>query len=101
MYGTGLVSVVSGPAVPSSHLESGDALELHHLQHLLGLSINLDDVLKEDKMYYNMYVSTERVIVSKPLNISTILRCKWAGPADYALAPLQKENSNGNCTEDS
>ena len=54
MYGTGLVSVVSGPAVPSSHLKSGDALELHHLQHLLGLSINLDDVLEEDKMYYNV-----------------------------------------------
>ena len=31
----------------SGHLEAGNRLEVHHLQHLLGLSINLDDVLEE------------------------------------------------------
>merc|ERR550539_2001758 len=40
----GLVSVISGPAV-GGHLESRNALEVHHLQHLLGLGVNLDDVL--------------------------------------------------------
>ena len=31
----------------SGHLEAGNRLEVHHLQHLLGLSIDLDDVLEE------------------------------------------------------
>eukprot|EP00091_Calanus_sinicus_P019159 TRINITY_DN4684_c0_g1_i1.p1 TRINITY_DN4684_c0_g1~~TRINITY_DN4684_c0_g1_i1.p1 ORF type:complete len:101 (+),score=9.68 TRINITY_DN4684_c0_g1_i1:36-338(+) len=31
--------------VVGGHLESRDALEVHHLQHLLGLGINLDDIL--------------------------------------------------------
>ena len=33
----------------SGHLESRNALEVHHLQHLLGLGINLDDILQEEK----------------------------------------------------
>ena len=32
-------------------LKSGDGLEVHHLQHLLGLSVNLNDViLKKSKI---------------------------------------------------
>ena len=38
-----LVPVVSAPA--ALELEAGDALEVHHLEHLLGLGVNLDDVL--------------------------------------------------------
>ena len=36
-------------------LESGDGLEVHHLQHLLGLSVNLNDViLKKSKILENL-----------------------------------------------
>ena len=42
----GLISVISGPAV-GRHLESRNALEVHHLQHLLGLGVHLNDVLEE------------------------------------------------------
>lgn len=38
-----LVPVVSAPA--ALELEAGDALEVHHLEHLLGLGVDLDDVL--------------------------------------------------------
>ena len=67
----GLVSVISGPAV-GGHLESRNALEVHHLQHLLGLGVNLDDVLQERiiRICSPRYFSG----VSKPLNISTIKR---------------------------
>ena len=40
-----LVPVVSAPA--ALELEAGDALEVHHLEHLLGLGVDLDDVLLE------------------------------------------------------
>ena len=30
----------------SGHLEPRDGLEIHHLQHLLGLGIDLDDILE-------------------------------------------------------
>merc|ERR1712012_1197199 len=33
----------------SGHLEAGNRLEVHHLQHLLGFSINLDDVLLKSR----------------------------------------------------
>ena len=75
MYGTGLVSVVSGPAVPSSHLESGDALELHHLQHLLGLSINLDDVLGAKTGHIQLHRQTSGPWQEEPLWPSL---CRWA-----------------------
>ena len=32
----------------SGHLEAGNRLEVHHLQHLLGLGVNLDNVLKDE-----------------------------------------------------
>ena len=32
----------------SGHLEAGDGLEVHHLQHLLGLSVDLDDILERE-----------------------------------------------------
>ena len=31
----------------SGHLEAGNRLEVHHLQHLLGFSINFDNILKK------------------------------------------------------
>ena len=34
----------------SGHLEAGDRLEVHHLQHLLGLSVNLDDILERNTL---------------------------------------------------
>ena len=40
-----LVPVVAAPA--ALELEAGDALEVHHLEHLLGLGVDLDDVLLE------------------------------------------------------
>ena len=30
-------------------LESGDGLEVHHLQHLLGLSVNFNDIILEKR----------------------------------------------------
>ena len=38
-------SAASAAAPGGGELEAGDALEVHHLQHLLGLAVNLDDVL--------------------------------------------------------
>ena len=60
----------------SGHLEAGDRLEVHHLQHLLGLGIDLDDILetKGVKQLPNInYTFSENSIssVSRPLNMHT------------------------------
>ena len=34
----------------SGHLEARDGLEVHHLQHLLGLCVHLDDVLGRQRL---------------------------------------------------
>ena len=34
----------------SGHLEARDGLEVHHLQHLLGLSVDLDDILERERV---------------------------------------------------
>ena len=60
----------------SGHLEPRDGLEIHHLQHLLGLGIDLDDIL-ETKGVKNIpdinYTCSENSIssVSRPLNMHT------------------------------
>ena len=41
-----LRSVVVSRSGVGGHLESGDVGEVHHLQHLLGLSINLNNILE-------------------------------------------------------
>ena len=43
---THLRSVGESGSVAGGHLKPGDGLEIHHLQHLLGLGINLDDILE-------------------------------------------------------
>ena len=43
---THLRSVGESGSVVGGHLQAGDGLEIHHLQHLLGLGVNLDDILK-------------------------------------------------------
>merc|ERR1719452_129721 len=78
----GLVPVlVSAAAVVGSHLETRDALEVHHLQHLLGLSINLDDVLFQGRNIW------DEVVPSLPL-----LFLQLDGDASHggALKPLHK-----------
>ena len=69
----------------SGHLEAGNRLEVHHLQHLLGLSINLDDVLKESVGHVQLHIKAKArgtivarasqvgkvSIVSRPLNMHT------------------------------
>ena len=65
----------------SGHLEAGDRLEVHHLQHLLGLGIDLDDILetKGVKQLPNInYTFSENSIssVSRPLNMHTTWRCE-------------------------
>ena len=47
---THLRSVRESGSVASGHLKAGDGLEVHHLQHLLGLGVNLDDILKKFKI---------------------------------------------------
>ena len=58
----------------SGHLEAGNRLEVHHLQHLLGLSVNLNNVLK-DKRVRSLKELLGR-IVCKLLNMSAITRWK-------------------------
>merc|ERR1719452_236385 len=76
----GLVPVlVSAAAVVGSHLETRDTLEVHHLQHLLGLSINLDDVLFQGRHIWDDVVPS-------------LLLLKLDGDASHggALKPLHK-----------
>ena len=42
---THLRSVGESGSVAGGHLKPGDGLEIHHLQHLLGLSVNLNDII--------------------------------------------------------
>merc|ERR1719347_2568561 len=54
-----MVSTSTSPtASSSSHLESRDALKVHHLQHLLGLGIDLDDILFQSRDIWDIVVSS-------------------------------------------
>ena len=44
---THLRSVGESRSVAGGHLQAGDGLEIHHLQHLLGLGVNLDNILEK------------------------------------------------------
>ena len=46
----------------SGHLEAGNRLEVHHLQHLLGLSINLDDVLGKNMGHVQLHKTNIRAM---------------------------------------
>ena len=46
----------------SGHLEAGNRLEVHHLQHLLGLSINLDDVLRNNMGHVQLHKTNFKAI---------------------------------------
>ena len=43
-------------------LKSGDGLEVHHLQHLLGFSINLDDVLGKNMGHVQLHKTNIRAM---------------------------------------
>ena len=68
---THLRSVGESGSVVGGHLQAGDGLEIHHLQHLLGLGVNLDDILKR----FNILELKKRLWIvefdCKPLNIYT------------------------------
>merc|ERR1719290_961059 len=42
----------------SGHLQSRNALEVHHLQHLLGFGIHLDDILFQSRDIWDIVVSS-------------------------------------------
>ena len=46
----------------SGHLEAGNRLEVHHLQHLLGFSINLDDVLGKNMGHVQLHRTNIRAM---------------------------------------
>ena len=48
----------------SGHLETGNRLEVHHLQHLLGLSINLDDVLGKNMGHVQLHKTNIRAMAT-------------------------------------
>ena len=47
---THLRSVGESGSVAGGHLQARDGLEIHHLQHLLGLGVDLVDILKMFKI---------------------------------------------------
>ena len=53
-----LSAVVSGSSAAAWQLEAGDALEIHHLQHVLGLRIDLDDILFQSGNVRNIVIPT-------------------------------------------
>ena len=57
-----LVSVGKAGSGVGGHLEAGDGLEVHHLQHLLGFSINLDDVLGKNMGHVQLHKTNIRAM---------------------------------------
>ena len=52
-----LSAEVCSSTTAASQLKSGDALEIHHFQHVLGLRINLNNILLQSRNVRNVVIS--------------------------------------------
>ncbi|KYM92410.1 hypothetical protein ALC53_00865, partial [Atta colombica] len=87
-------------------LESSDVVELQHLQHFLGLWIDLDDVVLQSRDFRNIVVSafplfflqldgdTTYLTVSKPLHQISLNQYATYLPSNLIAQGFARNNSN-------